>query len=814
MSPLSFLERLIKHGQVAAADLAPAHTTWGLQHPVVRLAASLEKAVFGLDQAVLLRQCIRHLGAGQSIVVDSVSQNVESYFSAVGLRRAIDGKIEALPFIPSWLNTPAPQGVDIPAMNRVVEDDSVPGEAWLNSRLGKSTWRSNAQRETAWQALTATPNSTLLVGLPTGAGKSLVYQVCAAFQSGLTVVVVPTVALGLDQIKALRDMPIGGTHNPLLYTSDENSTSVLESVRARQCRLLVTSPEAIIAGRLGPVLSAHVVDGWFTRFVVDEAHIVDSWGASFRVEFQLLGARLRQWRSQAPNGVRALLLSATFGPGTTGTLKTLFAGGDASWEEHIIQRLRPEIHYFSPGAALSELDHMPAVIQALLHLPRPCIMYLTERAEVDRWGQHLRGLGLRRFECFHGETPQSDRNRILDAWRADELDLVVATSAFGMGVDKPDVRAVLHACFPENIDRYYQEVGRGGRDGSPSSAVALWTSKDRAVGGSMGPKLLRDEVKIRERWAAMWNGGRSAESNDLFLVPLWASPNYKLHERTYEESVTWNKRLLLMMERAAILRIEAIVKDNAEEQGERREWAAVQMLRSTIALEAQLPNLLQQARAHELINLEEGRSRLDRLLSNKVQVCRVLREHYGRPTRRTCGSCAQCRSDSTIQVGAGPLVLNLQRPRTTPLVDVVYGPSTTTKKDEGAVVMALRRVMQERLSWRFIVGDNFHSRARFLLELAVAQGDVAYRLDVLMQETVMSIRPNEVVVCLHDRVIHPHAALLHDRGSVCAHWSLGTHVDNSSGHWPFLHQNQSRLFSGPHALNDWIDTRREFQRKT
>ena len=814
MSPLLFLERLIRHGHVASADLAPADNTWGLQHAVLRLAASLKSEEFGLDHAVLLRQCLRHLGPGQSIVVESVSLNVQRHFIAVGLRRAIDGTVEAPAFRPTWLKAQAPQGVDVPALNCALDDDSMPGEAWLNARLGKTTWRSQAQREAAWEALTAPPNSTLLVGLPTGAGKSLVYQVCAAFQPGLTVVVVPTVALGLDQIKTLRAMPLGETHGPLLYTSDVNSLNVLEAVRARQCRLLVTSPEAIVAGRLGSVLAAHVDDGWFARFVVDEAHIVDSWGASFRVEFQLLGAQLRQWRIRAPHGMRALLLSATFGPGTTDTLRTLFSGGSTIWDEYVIQHLRPEIHYFSPGAALSEQEHMAAVVEALLHLPRPSIMYLTERAEVDRWTQHLQSVGLRRLERFHGETPQSERSRILDAWRADELDLVVATSAFGMGVDKPDVRAVLHACFPENIDRYYQEVGRGGRDGAPTSSVALWTAKDRAIGGGMGPKLLRDEVKIRGRWAAMWSGAKVANSADLYQIPLWASPNYKLHERTYEESVTWNKRLLLMMERAAILRIDAMAIEPGEEPDERHEWATVQMLRPTVALEAHLPNLLQQARTQELKNLSAGRDRLDSLLSNNVEACRVLREHYGRPTRRTCGSCALCRSDPTIRAGTAPLVLRLQQPPTTPVVDIVHGPSTSAKKDEGAVVMALRRTMQERLSWRFVTGESFHTRAKVLLELAVAHGDIAYRLDLLTGETARSARPNEVVVCLHDRIIHPQAVLLHARGAVCAHWILGAQIEESSGQWPFLHQNQSRLFAGQGALNDWIDTRREFRHQT
>lgn len=807
MTPLLLLESVLRNGRVASVEIPSNDKSWGLHHAAGRLARSLQNSEFGLDHAVLLRQCLRLLEPGQSVVVKHVSPDVEKHFDAVGLRQAINGTVEALPFAPTWQRGPAPEGIDVPARACVVDDDPMPGEAWLGAHLGKNSWRSQAQREATWEALTASPNSTLLVGLPTGAGKSLVYQVCAAFQPGLTVVVVPTVALGLDQIKALKAMPIAETHTPRLYTSDEHSPDVLEAVRTKQCRLLITSPEAIVAGRLGSVLATHVKDAWLSRLVVDEAHIVDSWGASFRVEFQLLGARLRQWREQAPQGIRALLLSATFGPGTTETLKTLFTSDGAPWSEYVIQRLRPEIHYFSPGRSLPQDAHEDAVIEVLMHLPRPAILYLTERKEADHWFGRLSQLGLKRLACFHGETSQADRNGILDAWREDRLDLIVATSAFGMGVDKPDVRAVLHACFPENIDRYYQEVGRGGRDGAASVAVALWTDADRSIGGSMGPTLLKDEVKIRGRWAAMWNQRQTTEKPEQFRVPLWASPNYMLHERTYEESITWNKRLLLMMERAGLLRIQAMDIEPSEDGQDRREWAMLEMLRGTINLEAKLPALLHQTRTDELGALAAGRERLDDLLSNGREACRILRDHYGRSTYRTCGSCASCRHDPAIRAGTMPLVLRLQQPSTQPRVDIVHGPSTNSKKEEVDIVLALRRVMQERLVFRFVTGERFHEKVRRLLERACNLGNISYRLDLLTGDTSMSVRPDELVVCLHERAIHPQAGLLHTHGTVCAHWILGAPADDSSGSWPFLHQHESRLFSGQDALNDWINSR-------
>jgi ATP-dependent DNA helicase RecQ len=806
MTPLLYLEQLMRHGHVVGTDLPTPSCTWGLKHSVARLASSLQDTNFGLDQAVLLRQCIRHLDPGQRIVVDQVAPHILQYFDKVGLRFGIDGYVEAVPFIPSWLKTVGPLGVDIPAMQQVVGDQPIHGEAWLSAHMGKSNWRSQAQREATWAALTAPQNSTRLVGLPTGAGKSFVYQVCAAFQPGLTVVVVPTVALGIDQVNALCSMPLKSSHNPLLYTSDSDAVSVLEAVRDRTCRLVVASPESIVAGRLGPVLASHAENGWFSRIVIDEAHIVDSWGSGFRVEFQLLSALLRHWRSIAPQGVRSLLLSATFGPGTINTLKTLFAGNGVSWDEYVIQRLRPEIHYFSPGCDLEIEVHEQLVLETVMHLPRPMIMYLTEVEKAQVWSKKLKSEGLKRLECFHGETSQAERRRILDLWRCNKLDMIVATSAFGMGVDKADVRSVLHACYPENIDRYYQEVGRGGRDGAPCAAVALWTKDDREVGTRLGTKLLTDEEKISGRWSAMWN--KAQKTDVMYRIPLWVSPNYKLHERTYDESIAWNKRLLLMMERAQILRIEGLSIDASEDKEETLEWATVRMLESTLTLQTRLPTLLKPSRDNELSAMNLGRQRLDRLLTNRVSACRVLREQYGRNTYRMCGSCSHCRSDIDMQCGVSSLSFRIRQSRTTPQIDIVYGPSIETVKDEGNIILALRRVIQAGLCARFVTNDQFLERVNALLDSSVPQGNFPYRVDQLTNDIVNSIRSNEIVICLHDRKIGTNASLLHERGTLCAHWILGSPQQNPDQVWPFLHEHQSRLFWGKSAMDDWINSRK------
>jgi hypothetical protein len=306
----------------------------------------------------------------------------------------------------------------------------------------------------------------------------------------------------------------------------------------------------------------------------------------------------------------------------------------------------------------------------------------------------------------------------------------------------------------------------------------------------------------------MWNGAQRDDSTALYRIPLWVSPNYRMHERSYDESVTWNKRLILMMERAQILRIESLSIDAGEDVDELREWATVQMLQSTLTLESRLPSILKPSRDNELAIMNIGRDRLDKLLKNKIPACRLLREHYGRNTYRACGSCAQCRVDTNLHCGTSSLSFRIRQPLTTPQIDIVYGPSIETGKEEGTVILALRRVIQAGLSTRFITSERFFKRIKGLLESAVVNGNLPYRIDFLTNETTSSIRADEIVICIHDRSITSNASLLHERGTLCAHWILGSNQQNSAESWPFLHENQSRLFWGNNAIDEWINSRK------
>ena len=197
-----------------------------------------------------------------------------------------------------------------------------------------------------------------------------------------------------------------------------------------------------------------------------------------------------------------LLLSATLTPYSLEVLYDLFGVPGPIHQVHAV-RLRPEPSYWISHAP-DEFAQQACIHDALDHLPRPLILYTTRPIEAVEWFHRLRSRGHLRLGLIHGKTDRSSRTDELRRWNRDEIDIMVATSAFGLGVDKPDVRAVVHATCPEDIDRYYQDVGRGGRDGFASVSLLVWTDKDARNARRLAlPTFIGVERGI-ERWTAMF----------------------------------------------------------------------------------------------------------------------------------------------------------------------------------------------------------------------------------------------------------------------------------------------------------------------
>jgi ATP-dependent DNA helicase RecQ len=465
-----------------------------------RLAAALaDSAATGSDVAPLLRQEFAMLGPG------GARSSVPARFSRDELERVGVAVNDAgvvsnvMPYRPSWLAGPVDSIAEVhaaggPTGHADLQWKSLPSDPVVAETLGFDHYRGAGQRDAVRAALRAPAGAVMGVVLPTGTGKTLAGLARGLAGQGTTVVIVPTVALALDQERLLRerseqhDLPYELAYHGTL--PDEVRDRIRQRLRDGTQRLVYCSPEAAI-GTLAHPLTELAQTGRLDTLVIDECHLVNAWGETFRPEFQLLPA-LRRLLVSAADDRRVpapvtILLTATLTEDTLQTLRTLFDLPEENLIE--VQRLRPEPRYLlaSPGSQTERVDQLAEV---LAHAPRPAIVYVTRPRDAERLTGELFHRGFSRLRVFHGATSGADRDAALDAWagRTPTADVMVATSAFGLGVDVPDVRTVVHACLPESIDRFYQEVGRGGRDGAPSLSILMPVLPD--------PSALEDQPKV------------------------------------------------------------------------------------------------------------------------------------------------------------------------------------------------------------------------------------------------------------------------------------------------------------------------------
>lgn len=441
-------------------------------------------------------------------------------------------------------------------------DYEVPGDPFL-THGGYRTYASEGQKNAVRAVLSAPSGATLVVNLPTGTGKSQCARLPVLMseeREEVTVVVVPTVSLAIDQEKALE----GDLTPPLAYYSgegeahDRRNRTIRERIASGEQSIVFTSPESF-CGSLAPALYKAARRGHLRRVFVDEAHIVDQWGDDFRASFQELAGMRRGLIRAANQPFETILMTATLTESVLDTLESLF-GNPGPFEHISAAQLRPEPSYWFRRCD-SEEEKVERVFEALRHLPRPLILYTTEREDVTTeredmkgWAERIHEAGYRRWDWIHGGSSASDRRSVLEKWRQDEIDIVVATSAFGLGVDKADIRAVVHACLPESVDRYYQEVGRGGRDGKASVSMVAFTNDDVATAAKINSKRLISVDLGLERWESMWRGAEHIDG-PRYQVDITTPREAGMQKNEYNEM--WNVRTLNLMHQAGLIRLDA-----------------------------------------------------------------------------------------------------------------------------------------------------------------------------------------------------------------------------------------------------------------
>ncbi|MEM0934766.1 MAG: DNA helicase RecQ [Pseudomonadota bacterium] len=334
----------------------------------------------------------------------------------------------------------------------------MPPEALLRDIFGFDAFRPGQAEIVA--AVTAGEDALAI--MPTGGGKSLCYQLPALCRGGVTLVVSPLIALMRDQVRALREA--GVEAGALTSGNTEAETDeVWRSLDAGRLKLLYVAPERLASGGMDRVLRRAGV----RLIAVDEAHCVSQWGHDFRPDYLRIGALRRAldvplaaFTATADEETRAEIIARLF----EGAAPRVFLHGFD----------RPNIHLaFAPKAS----PRAQILSFAAARNGRSGIVYCGTRAKTESLAEALRAAGHSALS-YHGGMEAEARRDVEAAFQREDGLIVVATVAFGMGVDKPDIRWVAHADLPKSIEAYYQEIGRAGRDGAPAETMTLYGPDD------------------------------------------------------------------------------------------------------------------------------------------------------------------------------------------------------------------------------------------------------------------------------------------------------------------------------------------------
>ena len=330
-------------------------------------------------------------------------------------------------------------------------------------------------------------NEDVIGIMPTGAGKSICFQIPALCKAGLTIVFSPLISLMKDQVDGLlvQNIP-AALINSTLTQAEFNKT--MYEVRSGKIKLLYIAPERLGSNFFCNVLRALPI----AQVIVDEAHCISEWGHDFRPSYRLIG----EWLNSLPKRPIVGAFTATATKYVENDIKKLLGLDKAN--VYVTGFDRPNLS-FSVIRTPKRMDYVVHYVRQ--HVNENGIIYCATRKDVDRVYENLTRAGIK-VGHYHGGLSDEVRREMQNAYADDKLQVMVATNAFGMGIDKSNVRYVLHYQMPRNMESYYQEAGRAGRDGAPAECILLYSGQDVQVHKYLIEQSIetpeRQEVELRK----------------------------------------------------------------------------------------------------------------------------------------------------------------------------------------------------------------------------------------------------------------------------------------------------------------------------
>ncbi|WP_286886756.1 helicase-related protein, partial [Aneurinibacillus sp. UBA3580] len=478
--------------------------------------------------------------------------------------------------------------------------------------------------------------------------------------------------------------------------------------------------------------------GFINRLVVDEAHIVIDWGNLFRTEFQFLSAWRKRLLQESRGRLKTVLLSATITDWAAEMLRDMFAE-PGRYIEVRGDELRSEPTYLLDTSRNDE-ERYQKITDNIHLLPKPLILYVSTREHAQEWYDRLRKKGYRSVERFTSDTQGELRRTLVRQWNEDEIDIMVATSAFGMGVDKKEIRTIVHCCMPESINRFYQEVGRAGRDGLASLSLFSFVPEDEEIARSLMKSAVITTEKLVGRWDSLFQQASRTDVADEYWVRMNIQPRNLEGTRSGKRNENWNESLLLLLYRHKfidILKVEQM-------EGQSRRVLIKVLDYQTINSPDLLYNAVEPYREKERNRINEELREMRQLIAQADSKCFssffCKMYHHAQPVCSGCPHCRKVQNDamyvkSDIFISCPKSTAQEPPAVCGPLADYIWGTNEALlsgteqqRCDPEAVAHLVNRLIEANVSL-FIVPDMAaEERKRMICRLPGEEADFYYTL--------------------------------------------------------------------------------------